>query len=223
MPGANSRLLQLEPEDKLVLDPAGGPDDKPQASLRLTSQSEVHVAFKVKTTAPKAYLVRPSSGTLDPKGSQEVQIILHSQSPLDAATVSTHKFLVQAMVAPSGTPDWKSADNPIYEQKVAVALGQPEPVAATPETQAKTKVLSSGQRYESYDQLKVMYDELVSEVLAMEKKKGQLEDEKKLLSSQREAGKAADDRSGWLRFSVAFLIPLILAVAVAHLKSSGVV
>jgi len=221
MPGATIRLLQLEPEDKLVLDPAGGPDDKPQATLRLTSKSDDHVAFKVKTTAPKAYLVRPSSGTLGPKESQEVQIILHSQTPLDAATVSAHKFLVQAMVAPSGNPDWKSGDNSIYEQKVAVALGHPEPVA--PETQAKTKVLSSGQRYESYDQLKVMYDELVSEVLAMEKKKGQLEDEKKLLSSQREAGKAADDRSGWLRFSVAFLIPLILAVAVAHLKSSGVV
>jgi len=182
------------------------------------------VAFKVKTTAPKAYLVRPSSGTLGPRAPQEVHIILHSQVPLDAATVSQHKFLVQAMAAPSGeavSPEqWKSGENAIFEQKVAVALGSPEPVV--PEAQAKTKVLSSGQRYESYDQLKVMYDELVSEVLAMEKKKGQLEDEKKLLSSQREAGKAADDRSGWLRFPVAVLIPIVFAVAVPLLKSRGV-
>ena len=42
------------------------------ADLKLTNPSEKKVCFKVKTTAPKRYCVRPNSGILDPKNSVTV-------------------------------------------------------------------------------------------------------------------------------------------------------
>ena len=42
------------------------------ADLKLTNPSEKKVCFKVKTTAPKRYCVRPNSGVLDPKNSVTV-------------------------------------------------------------------------------------------------------------------------------------------------------
>lgn len=37
------------------------------ADLNLTNPSDKRVCFKVKTTAPKRYCVRPNSGVLEPK------------------------------------------------------------------------------------------------------------------------------------------------------------
>ena len=42
------------------------------ADLKLTNPSDKKVCFKVKTTAPKRYCVRPNSGVLDPKNSVTV-------------------------------------------------------------------------------------------------------------------------------------------------------
>ena len=42
------------------------------ADLKLTNPSDKTVCFKVKTTAPKRYCVRPNSGVLDPKKSVTV-------------------------------------------------------------------------------------------------------------------------------------------------------
>jgi hypothetical protein len=36
--------------------------------MKLTNPSEKKVCFKIKTTAPKKYCVRPNSGVLDAKG-----------------------------------------------------------------------------------------------------------------------------------------------------------
>ncbi|TPX35564.1 hypothetical protein SmJEL517_g02083 [Synchytrium microbalum] len=56
------------------------------------------VAFKVKTTAPKQYCVRPNSGRIPPQGSIEVQVLLQTMKedpPLDMKCKD--KFLVQAI------------------------------------------------------------------------------------------------------------------------------
>ena len=37
------------------------------------------MAFKVKTTSPKKYCVRPSSGVVEAGGSKEVQVIMQAQ------------------------------------------------------------------------------------------------------------------------------------------------
>ena len=43
-------------------------------TLSLTNQGTERIAFKVKTTAPKKYCVRPSSGIVEPGASRDVQV-----------------------------------------------------------------------------------------------------------------------------------------------------
>uniref|UniRef100_A0A8R1HQU7 Major sperm protein n=1 Tax=Caenorhabditis japonica TaxID=281687 RepID=A0A8R1HQU7_CAEJA len=67
--------------------------------MTLKNTSTSPVCFKVKTTAPKQYCVRPNSGLL--KSGEEKQITVMLQpiegAPSDAAR---HKFMVQSCVAP---------------------------------------------------------------------------------------------------------------------------
>ena len=47
-------------------------------TLSLTNQGTERIAFKVKTTSPKKYCVRPSSGIVEPGTSRDVQVRLQS-------------------------------------------------------------------------------------------------------------------------------------------------
>uniref|UniRef100_A0A7S1AGJ1 MSP domain-containing protein n=1 Tax=Noctiluca scintillans TaxID=2966 RepID=A0A7S1AGJ1_NOCSC len=93
-------LLSINPEETLAFTKTPQ-SNTPSKILTLTNDSQVNVAFKVKTTAPKAYVVKPSYGTLRPRENQEVQIILQPQGQGADVSVSTHRFLVQAVPAPS--------------------------------------------------------------------------------------------------------------------------
>lgn len=64
-------------------------------TLNLKNIHNIPVAFKVRTTAPKAYLVRPNQGILLPGESKELSIIMQplSEHPGDVS----HRFLVQAI------------------------------------------------------------------------------------------------------------------------------
>jgi len=68
-------------------------------TLKLSNSNAAPVAFKVKTTAPKQYCVRPNSGTIPPGESVEVQVLLQAMKedpPLDAKC--RDKFLVQSVL-----------------------------------------------------------------------------------------------------------------------------
>lgn len=47
-----------------------------QVTLQLENLTDSFAAFKIKTTAPRSYLVKPSSGVIGPKKSQEINILL---------------------------------------------------------------------------------------------------------------------------------------------------
>lgn len=68
-------------------------------TLRLGNPHSDPVAFKVKTTAPKQYCVRPNSGRIEPGKDVEVQILLQAMKedpPPDAKC--RDKFLVQSVL-----------------------------------------------------------------------------------------------------------------------------
>jgi hypothetical protein len=68
-------------------------------TLRLKNPHSDPVAFKVKTTAPKQYCVRPNSGRIEPGKEVEVQILLQAMKedpPPDAKC--RDKFLVQSVL-----------------------------------------------------------------------------------------------------------------------------
>lgn len=102
------QLLQIEPESELKF---RGPFNVSVMSyMRLTNPTDKKILFKIKTTAPKKYCVRPNSGALDPKHTIEVAIALQP-FVFDPNEKNKHKFMVQSLVAPEGDfdPDrlWK--------------------------------------------------------------------------------------------------------------------
>lgn len=107
-------------------------------SLNVTNHNAQPVAFKVKTTAPKLYCVRPNSGRIEPGETCEVAVLLQPMKedpPLNAKCKD--KFLVQTTFI---TPEreqgsiselWAVAEktpgeNGIHQQKIRVAYLPPE-------------------------------------------------------------------------------------------------
>ncbi|KAH8294227.1 hypothetical protein KR054_009584 [Drosophila jambulina] len=119
-------LLSLEPREALVFE---GPFNRSVCkSLTLGNPSKKQtVAFKLKTTSPRMFFVRPNIGTVGPDAKITVDIFMQPISP-DAGQ-KQHKFLVQAALVSGSDIDllkfWKeqkSAD--IWEAKIKCALVQ---------------------------------------------------------------------------------------------------
>lgn len=63
--------------DKLSFD--ARPGEQSESTLGLENLTDGYLAFKVKTTAPKGYLVKPSNGVLEPNGKKDISIHLLPQ------------------------------------------------------------------------------------------------------------------------------------------------
>ncbi|XP_013789478.1 vesicle-associated membrane protein-associated protein B-like [Limulus polyphemus] len=105
------QILILDPQSELHFN---GPfTGVTTLQLKLFNPSERRVCFKVKTTAPKRYCVRPNSGLLEPKQTVHVAIMLQPFD-YDPSEKNKHKFMVQTMFAPEGDVNletlWKEAN-----------------------------------------------------------------------------------------------------------------
>ncbi|KAI0270054.1 PapD-like protein [Gloeopeniophorella convolvens] len=122
-------------------------------SLQITNPNDDPVSFKIKTTAPKLYCVRPNSGKVDPGQTVEVQVMLQAmkeEPPLNAKCKD--KFLIQSMLI---TPD-KAALSPhdlwnlpegenvskVHSQKVKVNYLPPEGQPLEEEDEHRTSIMS---------------------------------------------------------------------------------
>ncbi|KAM9845337.1 vesicle-associated membrane protein-associated protein A-like [Aulostomus maculatus] len=102
----------------LVLDPPSdlrfkGPfTDVVTTNLKLKNPSDRKVCFKVKTTAPRRYCVRPNSGVIDAGATVNISVMLQPFD-YDPNEKSKHKFMVQTIFAPPNVSDmdslWKDA------------------------------------------------------------------------------------------------------------------
>ncbi|OQR91648.1 hypothetical protein ACHHYP_04517 [Achlya hypogyna] len=98
-----AHAITLDPTDSLAFALAAG--SSPQAALVISNPSSVeNVAFKVKTTRPMRYLVRPNQGVIGPNSAATVLVILQQKDcdellRLDASErqLSNDKFLVQSI------------------------------------------------------------------------------------------------------------------------------
>lgn len=67
--------------------------------VQLFNPTASRIAFKVKTNAPKYYLVKPINGIIVPRGQETVQIAF--RPPTDASEISDlskHMFLLEAAI-----------------------------------------------------------------------------------------------------------------------------
>uniref|UniRef100_A0A7C9E0F5 MSP domain-containing protein n=1 Tax=Opuntia streptacantha TaxID=393608 RepID=A0A7C9E0F5_OPUST len=111
-------------------------------SLQLSNKTENYVAFKVKTTNPKKYCVRPNTGIVLPRSTCDIIVTMQAQKEAPADLQCKDKFLLQSVVAPEGTaakditPETfsKEAGNVVEECKLRVVyVAPPQPPSPVPE------------------------------------------------------------------------------------------
>ncbi|ELR07674.1 phosphatidylinositol-binding protein scs2 [Pseudogymnoascus destructans] len=117
--------------------------------LKIRNPNLTPIAFKVKTTAPKQYCVRPNSGRIEPGKEVEVSVLLQAmkvEPPAD--TRCRDKFLVQSVAVTADkeftniSQIWQQIDqaekSSIQEKKIRVVFlaevsaGQNLPAVSTP-------------------------------------------------------------------------------------------
>ncbi|XP_057979020.1 vesicle-associated protein 1-2-like isoform X2 [Malania oleifera] len=105
-------------------------------SLQLTNKSQNYVAFKVKTTNPKKYCVRPNTGVVLPRSTCDVIVTMQAQKEAPPDMQCKDKFLLQSVIASHGatikdvTAELFSKDsgNLVEECKLRVAyVAPPQP------------------------------------------------------------------------------------------------
>ncbi|XP_035904391.1 vesicle-associated membrane protein/synaptobrevin-binding protein isoform X2 [Anopheles stephensi] len=132
-----AQLLNIDPANELKF---MGPFRTAVASyMRLTNPTDHDIFFKIKTTAPKKYCVRPNCGLLEPRESQEIAIVLQPFI-FDSNEKNKHKFMVQSMVKPDDEEInledlWKKYPEKLMDSKLRCVFecpldsNQPAPAA----------------------------------------------------------------------------------------------
>lgn len=182
--------------------------------LHLENVSEhPFVAYKIKTTAPKSYLVRPSTGVVPQGETRSIQIVLQAFNE-DPPRTSTDRFLVQATHVESSMPlprnYWLSLPKEdVEETRLNVVFkrtnaspggptvgapgesggGAPEGPGSSSATipAATAPAGSSSSSNSGVSDLKQQYDQLIEYALAMERHKEELTRENEALKQQLEA------------------------------------
>ncbi|XP_072930990.1 uncharacterized protein Vap33 isoform X1 [Epargyreus clarus] len=98
-----NQVLTIEPQNELKfkVDVSGLFEPSCTSYMRLYNPTTDTVLFKIKTTAPKKYCVRPNSGVLEPNCKVDIAI---TPQPVyvDSNEKHKHKFMVQSVIAPAG-------------------------------------------------------------------------------------------------------------------------
>ncbi|KAM8917499.1 vesicle-associated membrane protein-associated protein B/C [Spinachia spinachia] len=121
------QVLLLEPPHELKF--RGPFSDVVTTYLKLSNPTDRNVCFKVKTTAPRRYCVRPNSGIIDAGTSINVSVMLQPFD-YDPNEKSKHKFMVQSVLAPPDMTDmegvWKEAKpDELMDSKLRCAFDMP--------------------------------------------------------------------------------------------------
>ncbi|XP_058499755.1 vesicle-associated membrane protein-associated protein B/C-like isoform X2 [Solea solea] len=139
------QVLVLEPQHELKF--KGPFTDVVTAYLKLSNPTDRNICFKVKTTAPRRYCVRPNSGIIDAGASINVSVMLQPFD-YDPNEKSKHKFMVQSVLAPFDMTDmegvWKEAKpDELMDSKLRCSFEMPLENDKTTEPSALPKSASA--------------------------------------------------------------------------------
>ncbi|KAG2681521.1 hypothetical protein I3760_11G149400 [Carya illinoinensis] len=110
--------------------------------LQLSNKTDNYVAFKVKTTNPKKYSVRPNTGMVLPRSTCDIIVTMQAQKEAPPDMQCKDKFLLQSARAKDGattkdiTPEMftKGAGHTVEECKLRVIyVSPPQPPSPVPE------------------------------------------------------------------------------------------
>lgn len=78
-------------------------DKQSYCDLKVVNNTEHYVAFKVKTTSPKKYFVRPNTGVIQPWDSCVIRVTLQAQREYPPDMQCKDKFLLQSTIVSLNT------------------------------------------------------------------------------------------------------------------------
>ncbi|KAK3031093.1 hypothetical protein RJ639_036833 [Escallonia herrerae] len=127
---SNGELLSIDPQE---LQFPFELKKQISCSMQLTNKTNNYVAFKVKTTNPKKYCVRPNTGVVLPHSTCDVIVTMQAQKEAPPDMQCKDKFLLQSAVASPGattkdiTPEMfnKESGNQVEECKLRVSYVPP--------------------------------------------------------------------------------------------------
>ncbi|KAJ4774644.1 Vesicle-associated protein 1-1 [Rhynchospora pubera] len=142
-------------------------------TMQFTNKSDQFMAFKVKTTNPKQYCVRPNIGIVQPGSTCDVTVTMQAQKEAPLDMHCKDKFLIQSVVTKDGstTKDVtaelfsKEPGKVIEECKlrvVYVPTNHPSPVSEEPEegTSPRSSNVENGNRTPAmFDSVSNSFDE----------------------------------------------------------------
>lgn len=128
--GGGNQFISVHPEElKFIFEL----EKQTHCDLKVSNHTEHHVAFKVKTTSPKKYFVRPNTGIIQPWDSCTIRVTLQSQREYPPDMQCKDKFLLQSTIVPPHTelddlpPDTfiKDSGKALEECKLRVVYASP--------------------------------------------------------------------------------------------------
>ncbi|XP_045788388.1 vesicle-associated protein 2-1-like isoform X2 [Trifolium pratense] len=122
--------------------------------LKVSNKTEYFVAFKVKTTSPKKYFVRPNTGVIHPWDSCIIRVTLQAQQEYPPNMQCKDKFLIQTTTLDSNTdvddlpPDTFNKDSGKLTEELKLRVVYVSPNSPQGSTSDDTKY--SAQKLDTY-------------------------------------------------------------------------
>jgi len=108
-------------------------------TLKLSNSGNERLAYKIKTTAPKRYCVKPNSGFLEPHATANIQVMLQPHTAGQQDDRTKHKFMVQWVGVPNNFSDdvenfWKQdlTKYNVHDSKLKCVFADEQPAAVVP-------------------------------------------------------------------------------------------
>ncbi|XP_076619986.1 VAMP-associated protein 33kDa [Colletes latitarsis] len=163
------QVLEIKPENELRF--TGPFTEKTVTSyLSLYNPTDRKVYFKIKTTAPRRYCVRPNCGYIKPKRTIQIAVSLQPFD-YDSTEKNKHKFMVQSLLAPADDTGedyldmWKDP-NPteLMESKLKCVFENPVTCTTSAKTAAnKSEASTSNGKNKSVSIKQVVKDNVEAE------------------------------------------------------------
>jgi len=219
-------LITVQPASALEFQSNG----KGSATLKLKNVSSGTIAFKVKTTAPHSYLVRPSGGSLLKGQSEDVQITLQD------VPLPNHRFLVQATAIEDpkevSKEMWTTRSKDlIQESRISVTVvdakedAQPKDGGNAPDEAAKQSQMrrpeTKPDEAAKPGDLQAKYDKLEQYTLSLETAKKNVEEQLAKSEKAHHVTKGRSAQSGWSNSHMMIMAVLVLLLSLAASKFIG--
>ncbi|CAL9690160.1 unnamed protein product [Knipowitschia caucasica] len=136
-------LLDVSPAEELSF---GSGETEKKSLIILSNVTKNHVAFKVRTTAPEKYRVKPSSSSCEPGASVEIVVSLHGGSQASPQD----RFLVMAAEMDNSSQElaqfWKEVQKPkIMEHRLRCHVLESSKTLSSPHRDFPSEMASIGQ------------------------------------------------------------------------------